>query len=109
MPDEVADPAQDPNNQGEDEFEEAELDGKADQFGHTKRPTQHMVKEKVWKVRKSLMSFDGQSSFCCSASGVAVIKHQGSLWLQRKCPGSVAVQHVMLQAEDSGACPGQGS
>lgn len=26
MPDDAADPAQDPNNQGEDEFEEAELE-----------------------------------------------------------------------------------
>uniref|UniRef100_A0ACB8EEC0 Uncharacterized protein n=1 Tax=Sphaerodactylus townsendi TaxID=933632 RepID=A0ACB8EEC0_9SAUR len=57
VPDNVADPAQDPNNQGEDEFEEAELErpdfeekaGQAGQLGHTDQPAKDATKEKFQK------------------------------------------------------------
>ncbi|XP_054857741.1 Golgi integral membrane protein 4-like isoform X2 [Eublepharis macularius] len=55
VPDDAADPAQDPNNQGEDEFEEAELErpdfeekaGQAGQLGHTDQPAKDATKEKI--------------------------------------------------------------
>nr|XP_056721174.1 Golgi integral membrane protein 4-like [Euleptes europaea] len=54
VPDNAADPAQDPNNQGEDEFEEAELERpdfeeKAGQLGHTHQPAKDATKQKIQK------------------------------------------------------------
>ncbi|XP_060115363.1 Golgi integral membrane protein 4-like [Heteronotia binoei] len=57
VPDAAADPAQDPNNQGEDEFEEAELErpdfeekaGQASQLGRTEQPAKDATKEKIPK------------------------------------------------------------
>ncbi|XP_061457387.1 Golgi integral membrane protein 4-like isoform X4 [Rhineura floridana] len=57
VPDDAADPAEDPNNQGEDEFEEAELErpdfeenlGQAGQLGHTSEPPNDASKEKIQK------------------------------------------------------------
>ncbi|KAL8198446.1 UNVERIFIED_CONTAM: hypothetical protein K2H54_011009 [Gekko kuhli] len=56
VPGDAADPAQDPNNQGEDEFEEAELERpdfeeKAGQakLGHTDQPAKDPTKEKIPK------------------------------------------------------------
>ncbi|XP_015261669.1 PREDICTED: Golgi integral membrane protein 4-like, partial [Gekko japonicus] len=57
VPEDAADPAQDPNNQGEDEFEEAELErpdveekaGQASQLGHTDQPAKDATKEKIPK------------------------------------------------------------
>ncbi|XP_077167531.1 uncharacterized protein LOC143824290 [Paroedura picta] len=57
VPDDAADPAQDPNNQGEDEFEEAELErpdfeekaGQDNQLGHTDQPAKDVAKEKIAK------------------------------------------------------------
>ncbi|XP_019397106.1 PREDICTED: Golgi integral membrane protein 4-like isoform X4 [Crocodylus porosus] len=54
LPDDAADPAQDPNNQGEDEFEEAELErpdfeekpGDLDKFKEHNRPVKEGTKEK---------------------------------------------------------------
>ncbi|XP_063001390.1 Golgi integral membrane protein 4-like isoform X2 [Elgaria multicarinata webbii] len=58
VPGDAADPAQDPNNQGEDEFEEAELEQpdfedkvvRAGQLGQTNRPANDGSKEKTQKT-----------------------------------------------------------
>ncbi|KAF7239304.1 Golgi integral membrane protein 4 [Varanus komodoensis] len=60
VPGDVGDPAQDPNNQGEDEFEEAELErpdfeekaGQADQVRQTKGPANEPTKEKTQEDAK---------------------------------------------------------
>lgn len=56
VPDDAADPAQDPNNQGEDEFEEAELErpdfekaAHAEHVGQTNVPTKHVPKQELQK------------------------------------------------------------
>uniref|UniRef100_A0ABM5EKT1 Uncharacterized protein isoform X1 n=1 Tax=Pogona vitticeps TaxID=103695 RepID=A0ABM5EKT1_9SAUR len=57
VPDNASDPAQDPNNQGEDEFEEAELErpefeeraGQADEPGQTNQSAKGVTKEKIRK------------------------------------------------------------
>uniref|UniRef100_A0A8D0BPS1 Golgi integral membrane protein 4 n=1 Tax=Salvator merianae TaxID=96440 RepID=A0A8D0BPS1_SALMN len=58
VPNDAADPAQDPNNQGEDEFEEAELErpdfeekaGQADPLDETNRPDIAAAEEKIQKA-----------------------------------------------------------
>lgn len=64
LPDDAADPAQDPNNQGEDEFEEAELErpdfeekpGASDKFKEHNTPEKEGTKEKPAKVIKGIGS-----------------------------------------------------
>lgn len=62
VPEDAADPAQDPNNQGEDEFEEAELErpdfeekaGQAGQLSPTEQPAKDATKEKIPKDTATL-------------------------------------------------------